>query len=109
MVLLGISGWLGGELIYVHGVGIAGIRLAAAPAPGNGPTTLVEMTNDPTFRPGTVMIERERRGAAQRLAADPAEAVDRADVALRCAVTPSRPRGITSTSATPKRPREWSR
>jgi uncharacterized membrane protein len=39
VALLGVSGWLGGKMVYVHGVAVEGVsRAEAAPASGIPPT-----------------------------------------------------------------------
>ncbi len=94
-LLLGASGWLGGEMVYVHGVGIAPVRTAAAANEGAGPVTRVELTSDLTFRPAKVTIPKggtvEWRNISEyvhTITADPGKAADPADVALPVGAQP---------------------
>jgi uncharacterized membrane protein len=92
VALLGLSGWLGGELVYVHGIGVgtaptlAGLAVAADQTK---PAAVVEMTNRLTFTPGAVTIRRgetvEWRNSsamAHTVTAEASKAANRQDVEL---------------------------
>lgn len=89
---LGLSGWLGGELVYVHGVGIGTAPLTVAAATPGGPTApiaVVDMTNSLRFTPDALRIPRggtvewrNRSAMPHTVTADPNKAAQRHDVEL---------------------------